>query len=171
MTDEDVKEAIKTAIQMEKDGYAFYQKAAAQTTSEMGAQIFTSIAQDELVHLETFKKMFADAVGKEEFDALVESGNKYTKLPIFPKDLKSAEGTSADADELDALNIAMGAEKDAIDFYGKIRDKCEDDEFCKIIDKIIDQEKSHYSILQGEFDHLSNTGFWYEIYPHGSEMG
>ena len=31
-----VKDAIKTAIQMEKDGYSFYEKAAAQTSSDMG---------------------------------------------------------------------------------------------------------------------------------------
>jgi rubrerythrin len=33
---ETIRDAIKTAIQMEKDGYAFYQKAAAQTSSDMG---------------------------------------------------------------------------------------------------------------------------------------
>ena len=37
---ENVKDAIKTAIQMEKDGYSFYQKAAAQTSSDMGKTVF-----------------------------------------------------------------------------------------------------------------------------------
>ena len=35
----DVKDAIKTAIQMEKDGYSFYKKAAAQTSSDMGQHL------------------------------------------------------------------------------------------------------------------------------------
>jgi len=49
MTDvENIKNAIKTAIQMEKDGHSFYKKAAAQTTSEMGKSIFESLANDEL---------------------------------------------------------------------------------------------------------------------------
>ena len=165
MTDEDVKEAIKTAIQMEKDGYEFYQKAAAQTSSEMGAQIFASIAKDELVHLETFKKMFEDRVGKEELEELVRSSNKYTQLPIFPKDVKSVEGVNADTDELDALNVAMSAEKDAIDHYGKILDQTTDDEVRKILEQIIDQERNHYRILEGEFSHLNSTGFWYELEP------
>jgi len=165
MTSNDVKEAIQTAIQMEKDGYAFYQKAAAQTGSAMGAQIFESIARDELVHLETFKKMFEDKLGAEEFDALVDASRKYTQLPVFPKDLEQAAGANPEVDELDALNIAMGAEKEAIDHYGKIRDRCSDDEVCRIIDQIIDQEKSHYRILEGEFSHLKATGFWYELEP------
>ena len=53
-----VKEAIKTAIQMEKDGYAFYQKAAAQISSDMGRSVFEGIAKDELVHLDVFQKLF-----------------------------------------------------------------------------------------------------------------
>jgi rubrerythrin len=32
---ENVKDAILTAIQMEKDGYSFYIKAASQTESDM----------------------------------------------------------------------------------------------------------------------------------------
>ena len=81
---EDVKDAIKTAIQMEKDGYSFYKKAAAQTTSDMGKSIFESIANDELLHLEVFEKMFKDIVGKDEWNELVNSSKKYTnKYKIF----------------------------------------------------------------------------------------
>jgi len=36
-------DAIKNTIQMEKDGYSFYIKAASQTTSEMGKKIFESL--------------------------------------------------------------------------------------------------------------------------------
>ena len=83
-----VKEAIKTAIQMEKDGYSFYKKAASQTSSEMGSSIFESIAQDELLHLEVFEKMFKDIVGKDEWNELVKSSTKYANINVFPKDLK-----------------------------------------------------------------------------------
>ncbi len=41
---DDAKEAIKMAIQMERDGYDFYKKAAAQTSSEMGETIFKTLA-------------------------------------------------------------------------------------------------------------------------------
>jgi len=80
-----VKEAIKTAIQMEKDGYAFYQKAAAQTSSDMGKSIFESIAKDELLHLDVFQKLFEEKVGKSEWDDLVDSSKKYQEIPVFPR--------------------------------------------------------------------------------------
>ena len=54
---ENVKDAIKIAIQMEKDGYSFYKKAAAQTSSEMGRSVFESLADDEELHLNVFEKL------------------------------------------------------------------------------------------------------------------
>ena len=158
-----VKEAIQTAIQMEKDGYSFYQKAAAQTSSDMGKSIFEGIAKDELLHLEIFQKLFEDNVGKSEWDDLIDSSKKYQDIDVFPKDLKSIEGANPDTNELDALRIAMDSETEAIDYYTTIWENSDDDEVKKIIDIIIDQEKKHYFLLEQEFSHLSSTGYWYEL--------
>ena len=158
-----VKEAIKTAIQMEKDGYTFYQKAAAQISSDMGRSVFEGIAKDELVHLDVFQKLFEEKVGKSEWDDLVNSSKKYREIPIFPKNLKEVEGVDPDTNELDALRIAMDSEREAIDYYTVIWENSNDDEVKKILDKIIEQEKNHYFLLEQEFSHLSSTGYWYEL--------
>ena len=158
-----VKDAIKTAIQMEKDGYSFYKKAAAQTTSQMGKDIFESLAKDEELHLEVFQKLFDDKIGSSEWDELVNSSQKYTNLSIFPKDLKTVEGASPNTNELDALRMAMDSETEAIDCYTEIWEKSNDDEVKKILDKIIEQEKNHYFLLEQEFNHLISTGYWYEL--------
>ena len=163
MIEEDVKNAIKIAIQMEKDGYAFYKKASAQTSSDMGREIFDSLANDEQIHLEVFQKLFKDKIEKSEWNNLVNSSKKYADIDIFPKDLQQIEGANPDTNELDAIKIAMDSEKDAIEYYGKIKEKTKDDDIRKIINEIIEQEKNHYSILQEEFEHLSRTGYWYEL--------
>ena len=120
---ENVKDAIKTAIQMEKDGYDFYNKAAAQTSSDMGRDIFKSLAADEFLHLEVFQKLFDEQVGKDEWYDLVNTSAKYTEIPIFPKDLQKIEGANPDTNEIDALRIAMDSEQKAIEWYTKIREK------------------------------------------------
>ncbi len=160
-------EAIKKAIQMEKDGRAFYLKAAAQTSSEMGVSIFESLAADELMHLDTFQKIFENTVGKNEWEELVNTSKKYANLTVFPKDLNSAKGGSPDTNELDALSIAMDAEKHAVDFYGGILKETEDPMVRDILEEIIQQEKNHYMLLNEEFTHLSSTGHWYELDPLG----
>jgi len=160
---DNVKEAIKTAIQMEKDGYSFYQKAAAQTSSDMGKTVFKSLAADELLHLEVFEKLFNKKVGKTEWYNLVNTSKKYVDIPIFPKDLQKTEGANPNTNEIDALQIAMNSEKRAIEYYIKIRENSSDDEVNKIIDEIINQEKNHYNILEGEFHHINSTGYWFEL--------
>ena len=160
---EDVKDAIETAIQMEKDGYSFYEKAAAQTSSDMGRNIFKSLAADELLHLEVFQKLFDKKIGKDEWYDLVNTSNKYVDIPVFPKDLEKVEGANPDTNEIDALRIGMDSEKRSIDYYTKIREDSSDEELKKIIDEIINQEKKHYNILEGEFHHINSTGYWFEL--------
>jgi len=160
---ENIKDAIKTAIQMEQEGYDFYQKAAAQTSSEMGRTVFKSLAADELLHLEVFQKMFDEKVGKDEWNNLVNSGLKYSDIQVFPKDLKRIEGANPETNEIDALRIAMDSEKRAIDYYSQIKENSKDSELNEIIDEIINQEKNHYQILEGEFHHINSTGYWFEL--------
>jgi len=160
---ENIKDAIKTAIQMEKDGYSFYKKAAAQTNSDMGKTIFEGLAADEQMHLDVFEKMFEETVSNTEWNDLVLSSKKYAKIPVFPKDLKEIEGDNPNSSELDALRMAMDSEKEAIEYYSKIKENLNDSEVIKIIDEIIEQEKNHYSILEGEFNHINSTGYWFEL--------
>ena len=158
-----VKDAIATAIQMEKDGYAFYTKAAAQTTSSSGSKIFETLAKDELLHLETFKHLFSKQMDAVEYGQLVNSSKKYANLTVFPKDLKSKEGANPDTNDIDALNAAMNSEKHAIEYYTGILEKVNDEGVAKILKEIIHQEKNHYMILQEEFDYLGKTGYWYDM--------
>ena len=160
---ENVKDAIKTAIQMEKDGYDFYKKAAAQTNSTMGRAIFEGLASDEQRHLDVFQKMFEEKVGKPEWDDLVSSSKKYTNIPIFPTDLKDAPGMDADSSEIDALRLAMDSEKEAIDFYSEINENIDNEDLKNVLNEIIEQEKDHYSLLEKEFNHINTTGYWFEF--------
>ena len=160
---ENVKDAVRTAIQMEQEGYSFYLKAAAQTSSEMGRTIFKSLAADELLHLEVFQKLFDEKVGKEEWNNLITSGKKYADIQVFPKDLKKIEGANPDTNEIDAIRIAMDSEKKAIEYYTKINQNVTSDEFKEIINEIIEQEKNHYSLLEGEFHHINSTGYWFDL--------
>lgn len=160
---ENVKDAITTAIQMEKDGYDFYQKAAAQTSSDMGKTIFKSLAADELLHLEVFKKLFEEQVGNDEWNDLVNASAKYADVPIFPKDLKKIEGANPETNEIDALRIAMDSEQRAIEWYSEIKGKISDQKVNEILNEIIKQETNHYNILEGEFHHINSTGYWFEL--------
>jgi len=163
----EVMEMIKTAIQMEKDGKAFYTKAAAQTSSPVGSLVFMSLAEDEDRHLAVFSKIFESHVSSEEWDLLVASANKYATQPVFPNDPDKASGASPDTDDVDAIQLAMTAEKEAIEYYMAIKKTTDDEDVRKALDMIIDQERNHFLILEGEFEYLSTSGSWHEFTPLG----
>ena len=158
-----VQDVVKTAIQMEQDGYSFYKKAASQTSSDMGRTLFETLANDELLHLDIFQKLFENTISKNEWNELVKSSKKYANIPVFPKDLKTDTDINPDANELDALRIAMDSEKVAIEYYAKIQDEIQETEIKDIIDEIINQEKNHYQLLEEEFNHINTTGFWFDL--------
>jgi rubrerythrin len=162
----DVLKAIETAIQIEKDGLAFYTEAAKQTDDPNGKKMFKSLARDEAAHL----KLFEDArqallergnwLSPEEVAAI--SSKRLDRPPIFPtgdevKTLEIAER------ELAALQRGLQAEKDSIAFYSQERDKTDDSDGKAMYAYLVEQEEGHRTILQGEYDYLNRTGFWFDI--------
>ena len=51
-------DAIKMAIQLEKDGRAFFEEAAQKTENQLGKKMFEKLAKDEIDHLRTFQNIF-----------------------------------------------------------------------------------------------------------------
>ncbi len=162
----DLKQAMETAIRMERDGHDFYKKAAARSNSSMGRSVFESLAADEMQHLETFRQIFRDDVPEIDLGELSKTSEKYEDLPVFPKDPEGA-GVEPDADELEALHTAMDAEERSIDYYTRVMADAEDPGVKAVLEKIIEQEKSHFALLSDELDHMNSTGYWYDINPQG----
>ena len=94
---------------------------------------------------------------------LVDSSKKYTTIPIFPTNLNETPGMDSESTDIDALRMAMDAEKEAVEYYQKIMNNLEDQDVIKVINEIIEQEKNHYSLLEKEFNHINSTGYWFEF--------
>jgi len=162
----DVLKAIETAIQIEKDGLAFYTEATRQTDDPNGKKMFRSLARDEAAHL----RLFEDAR-----QALLERGNwlsaeevaaispkRLDRPPIFPTgdEIKAVEIPER---ELAALRRGIQAEKDSITFYSQEMEKTDDPDGRAMYAYLVEQEEGHHTILQGEYDYLTGTGFWFDF--------
>jgi rubrerythrin len=162
----DVLKAIETAIQIEKDGLAFYTEAAKRTDDANGKKMFQTLARDEAAH----QKLFEDArqallergnwLSPEEVTAI--SPKRLDHSPIFPTgdEVKTAEVPER---ELTALRRGIQAEKDSIAFYTQEMEKTDDPDARAMYAYLVEQEEGHHTILQGEYDYLTRTGFWFDI--------
>jgi rubrerythrin len=161
-----VLKAIETAIQIERDGLAFYTEAAKQTDDRNGKKMFKSLARDEAAHLRLFEDARQALLERGNWLSLEEvaaiSPKRLDRPPIFPTgdEIKAAEIPER---ELAALRRGIQAEEASIAFYSQERDKTDDPDGKAMYAYLIEQEEGHRTILQGEYDYLNRTGFWFDI--------
>jgi rubrerythrin len=157
-----IMEAIKTAIQMEEEGHAFYMKAAIETQNEMGKKMFRQLAKDELEHKHTFSEMFDRVADPATWRKLVASTPGIKELPAFRELSKEQKRSKGLADDANVLRIGMDAEDKSIKHYQKAARETKDPQAKVIFTNIAQQEEYHYNLLQAELDSISGTGFWFD---------
>jgi rubrerythrin len=158
-----VREAIKTAIQLEKDGKAFFDQATRETSNDLGKKMFRKLASDEVRHLQTFKKMFQTIADPQTWKQLMAEGSPGTRMLFFEQ--KAAHRTPAekDAGELSALQQALEVERKAIAFFKETAQATDDPEARRIFEAIAREEEAHYDLIQAQIDSVTHSGFWFDI--------
>lgn len=158
--------AIETAIQIEKDGLAFYTEAAKQTDDPNGKKMFQTLARDEAAHLRLFKDARESLLERGNWLPLEEvtaiSPKRLDRPPVFPTG-DEIKATEISKRELAALRRGIQAEEDSIAFYSQEMEKTDDPDGKAMYAYLIEQEEGHRTILQGEYDYLNRTGFWFDI--------
>jgi len=140
------KELIDIAIGIERRGAAFYDTLVDSTKDEKAKDIYRTLAGQERQHMEIFRNMLG-SVGdystpetySEEYDAYLKA---LVDSTIFPDDQVVQEMAKKVGSDAEAVQIAIGAEKESILFYKEIRDVVRRTD-SEVVNKIIEEERSH----------------------------
>jgi rubrerythrin len=142
-------EVIHIAIGIEKRGITFYDIMARSTDDAQAREVFEGLVGMEREHLKTFQGMRGEVGGQPPPAA---SGQEYSGYfqalvdnAVFTEDM-IASGTAADESDIQALDLAIGAEKDSILFYYEMKDIIPR-RFVPLVERIITEEKSHFQQL------------------------
>jgi rubrerythrin len=155
---QDVKTLISEAIKLEINGQAFFNHAAEATSNELGKKMFVRLAQEEVKHLETFSRLFSSVIKSDDWKKQVRSEELKGPSAVIQQladRMKRAEGKS----EVEALRIGMELEQKAIDFFSGTAGMA-DEAARQIFEKIADEERFHYDLLQAQYDSVTGSGFW-----------
>lgn len=145
------KEIIDMAVQIEKNGEAFYTELASKAEKDVVKERAKYLAGQEVEHVATFKAMLegiSDAGAPPEsypgeYLAYVEA---LVNTRAFTDEDKARAAAASVKSDLEAINMALGAEKDTIIFYYEmlrfVGDKGRD-----AVNKIIKEEQSHVKML------------------------
>jgi rubrerythrin len=137
-------ELYRIAMQMERNGLAFYTEVARMSDNEQTRAVYEYLATSEKRHLRTFKKM----LGRKELSAPQSykgEFRKYLKVllsdRVFPSSAV-ARSRAAKSGPAAAIRAGINAEKDSILFYTELLDMVPAADRTDL-DKILSEEKRH----------------------------
>jgi len=164
---------MRRAMQIERDGYKFYNEAAERASGKRGEEMFLSLAADEARHLRLllieYKALESGQGWIDPTKALAEDlvvdpanpdlpGEEYPEQsPIFsPAREPSLKGDIA------ALEFGLETEKLSYDLYCKSADEAADPAAKQAYEFLSREENRHYEILQNSRNYLVDNQTWWD---------
>jgi len=149
-------EVLEMAIRIERNGAAFYRKAAGLQSDEKNRDFFESLAAMEDKHQETFTEMRKTLSQKDKGGKVFDPHGELALYLASMADSLGGEGSPSAADALtgnetleDIVNIALGLEKDSILFYLGLKSMVPPKYGRDKIEQIIEEERKHVAQLTG----------------------
>jgi rubrerythrin len=164
---------LRRGMQLERDGYKFYQEAAERASGKRGKNMFLGLAADEEKHLRLLMVEYqALESGQGWIDptlALEQEldldpanpdlpGEDYPEpSPIFsPARAPSLEGDIA------ALDFGMETEKLSYDLYAQAAQEATAAAAKEAYEILAQEENRHYEILQNSRNYLTDNKTWWD---------
>jgi len=149
-----IEEILKIAIKIERNGRAFYLKAAELCPAH---KIWlTRLADEEIAHENIFEMFFRSLVKKDEFEQPYEDAEDLAMTYLhaiadsiifnLAKDPETAFSANPNIDEI--IEDALRREHEAILFYTGLKNALKDAETQKQVDLIIREEMGHVAWLK-----------------------
>ena len=144
------------AMEMEKDGEAYYRELARKTANKGLKNILSMLADAEVAHYELFRKM------RENQDVAVAESDIIDNVKNVFARMKEEGSSGSDVTEVDLYRKAQELEEKSRDFYlGKAAEAAVAEQK-KILLDIAEEEKRHYRILENIIDFVSRPEQWLE---------
>lgn len=134
--------AIMRALELEKETFEFYTVAEQKTIHPEGKRIFRWLAKTEEEHYLRLKELYASL--NEGGSWLSYAG---TSLRLEPE---GADFTGFQADDREALEIAMGIERKGIDFFDELAARIRDPDGKRMLETLRDEEKEHLRVIEAQ---------------------
>ncbi len=176
MTQESDKalEILSVALEMEKKGKSFYEKAVSECKNSLGKNIFTILKNDEIIHVKRIKTIYNEIEKSGNWSDAWKSHNPdHNQLSAMFRDIAARNGpdVQADAKDIEALDIGIKFEAAAVKFYEARLVMATDSIEKEFIKKMILEEKDHHRALTDMHLYLSNPASWFDEKQHSGLDG
>lgn len=141
---------LETAIQIEKNGAAFYDNLARATLNFQARSVYTDLLAQERKHQATFEQMLASIAAQQDGQRLFEDRSRFIKSlaegAVFSGQKVIADLAKRTLSDAEAIQVGIGFEKDSILYYIEMREIVRQVDR-DVVDRVIGEEKKHLSVL------------------------
>jgi len=149
-------ELFDFAIQMEKDGEAYYRQLSHRTSNTGLRAILTMLADEEVKHQQLFKQLKVSKGALQASQVLTRTKN------IFVQMKESGDVISDETSHIELYQKAQGLEKQAQAFYQEKSKEADNDTLRDLLILLAKEEQVHYFILENIINFLSRPQTWLE---------
>jgi rubrerythrin len=168
------EEAIKTAIEYEMRVQALYAEAAKAAKDQVAQRVLQVLADEETDHVEHLLEILDHVKRAGEAKELslksalpsreaIEAGIRKLRADL-PAQGERPEVTG----EIDLLQKALEVEIETGSFYKRMVSEL-GEEGQRLFGPFVEIEEGHRAIVQAELDHLTGTGYWFDLQEFGLE--
>jgi len=158
--DSEILQALRTAMEAELTGHAFYKNASRSTRDPKGKKTFERMAEEEMAHFNYLRHQYQSMAKNGTYDfseKLLKRQAKHASSAIFGDEIK--RGIKDAHFEVSALTIGMKLEMEAMRFYRECAEKAENEEVKNFYTQLADWEKDHYEAFQQQLQVLKEEYF------------
>lgn len=158
------KEALSMAIDMEKEGRAFYLKTAEKATDNMTKEVFEFLAKEELKHIEAIKIFYDNILAGSQSDYHKIVGGdtpEVAKKAIYNLFKGLEDKVPTDKPDLEAFRFARDFEKKGERFYREAAAKAEDSNVKLLFNFLVEEEMRHFEMIDDSMAFLENPDEWF----------
>ncbi|MDP3142792.1 MAG: ferritin family protein [Candidatus Omnitrophota bacterium] len=139
-------EVLRIAVQIEKNGLAFYTEVKKQSKYFPVQELFDYLAKEEVNHEHTFQALLDKANDDEPAESYPGESEMYLKAiageNVFARTDAMQQLAQKAASDKVAIDLAIGFEKDSLIFFEELK-KFVPALDQAIVDKVIAQEREH----------------------------
>lgn len=144
------------AVQMENDGEQYYRQTAEKTADKGLQAILLMLAEDEQKHAEAIGRMQSETVSIQVTTVLDNAKNIFAQMKEFGGQMNLS------GDEEQLYRQAMVLEQRSISFYMDRADEVENAEQKAIFERLAEEERKHYRLLQDIAEFVKRPKNWLE---------
>lgn len=152
--------ALKTALEAELTGHAFYKNAAGTTDDPLGKKAFTRMAAEEMGHFNYLRHQYKAVLETGDYDftkKLSKESSSPADSPIFSDEIRRRIKESHF--EVSALTIGMKLEMEAVRFYKTCAEEAQEPDAKQFYSALADWEQEHYLAFKRQLDMLKEEYF------------